>query len=189
MTHEHRSHATATAAVPPPEFEAGDSKTEVIVTRFSALVLAIVVITLFAVAGIVVVAALGGAYGTESTVTTIIGFCATITASMLAILKGENNAHEIRVTRAVVSQKLDQTNNSVREIERKVNGNLETAIDKAVEAERRQLIDATAMPKTPEELEALTSSIVARVLRDLGSPQPAQAPRAGAGTPAGPAHS
>lgn len=156
-------------------------------TRFSALVLAIVAITLFAVGGIVAVAALGGAYGTASTVTTIIGFCATITASMLAILKGENNAHEIRVTRAVVSQKLDQTNSSVREIERKVNGNLETAIDKAVEAERRQLIDATAMPKTPEELEALTSSIVARVLRNLDSPPSgsAQSPRTGAGTPGG----
>jgi hypothetical protein len=132
-------------------------------SRFNTLVAGIVVVTLVAVAGIVTVA-LTSTQQTAPTVTTIIGFCATITASMLALLRSELNAREIRSARDAVANKLDQTNTAVREIERRVNGNLEAAIDRAVQAERDQLINSTAMPRNGEELEALLERAISTAL-------------------------
>jgi formiminotetrahydrofolate cyclodeaminase len=141
--------------------------------RFITLVAGIVVVTLVAVGGIVTVALMsGGGDRGASTVATIIGFCATITASMLAILRAELNAQEIRAARDAVDRKLEQTHTSVKEIERRVNGNLETAIDKAVAAERSQLIAATAMPKTADELEALLHRAVQLALGQLSAATP-----------------
>jgi hypothetical protein len=145
------------------------------VTRFTTLVVAIVTVTLVAVCGIVAVAALSQD-PSAATVTTIIGFCATITASMLAILRAEQSTQEMRAAREAVDRKLEETKTSVKEIERKVNGNLETAIDKAVEAERSQLIARTAMPKTAAELEALLRRAVALALSGASGPPPANLP-------------
>lgn len=67
----------------------------------------------------------------------------------------------------VAQATLQTTSKQLEEIKEKVNGNLETAVDKAVQAERHQVLDQLPLPKTNEELEAMIKKIVLQTAQQI----------------------
>lgn len=153
----------------------------------SSLLIFSILITLgIGVAGITSVSNHGTAASTP-VITSIIGFVGIAANQFLGMLKieiarraAQRETHEIkqalgdvkdgvnlvkkRATKArdVALETKEELGQSLEDIKEKVNSNLGTAVDKAVEAERSQILDHVALPKTNEELQAFVEGILTK---------------------------
>lgn len=141
------------------------------------LIITIVIVIIVGVTGITSVSNHSTSNSTPI-ITSIVGFVGITINQFLGMLRQEmsrreqvKRAEEIKgavetaATHAETAKNTavetkEQMATDLKEIKDKVNGNLETAVDKAVQAERSQILDHVSLPKTREELESMIESVV-----------------------------
>jgi hypothetical protein len=155
------------------------------------LVIAILIVLSIGVSGIVSIANHGNSSATPI-ITSIIGFVGIAINQLLGMLRSEiakrdqdnqiaqtnnlivdqsaeikNHAEAAKSAAESAQQAVQETSQKLEEIREKVNGNLETAVEKAVLSERHQVLSQLPLPKTNEELEAMIKKIVIQTSQQL----------------------
>jgi hypothetical protein len=155
------------------------------------LVIAILIVLTIGVTGIVSIANHGSSNATPI-ITSIIGFVGIAINQLLGMLRAEiakkdqdkklestnnlivdqsnqikDHAEAAKSAAESAQQAVQETTQKLEEIREKVNGNLETAVDKAVQSERHQVLNQLPLPKTNEELEAMIRKIVVQTSQQL----------------------